>query len=70
MCVVKSFYFHIVDDPTKWARRHGGRGRSDEGEREDQELTSECVTKTPIRSLAHKHGSFKHTQDRQVHRRA
>jgi hypothetical protein len=35
-----------------------------------QELTSECVIKTPIRSLAHKHGSFKHTQDRQVHRRA
>jgi len=29
VCVVKSFYFLTI--PKKWARRHGGRDRSDEG---------------------------------------
>ena len=53
----------------KWARRQGRRGCSDEGEREGQELTSECVLTTLIRSLAHKHCSFKYAQDRHVHRR-
>jgi hypothetical protein len=40
------------------------------GERQDQELTSECVLTTPSRILSHKHCSFKHAQDRHVHRRA
>jgi hypothetical protein len=35
----------------KWAWRQGRRGCSDEGEREGQELTSECVLTTPIRNL-------------------
>ena len=53
----------------KWVRRQGRRWCSDEGEWEGQELTSECVLTTPIRSLAHKHCSFKYAQDRHVHRR-
>ncbi len=54
----------------KWVRRQVRRGCSDEGEWEGQELTFECVLTTPIRSLAHKHYSFKYVQDRHVHRRA
>ncbi len=44
------------------------RGCSDKGELEIQELTFECVLTTPIRSLAHKHWSFKYDQDRHVNR--
>ena len=53
----------------KWVRRQDNMGCSDEGEREGQELTFECVLTTPIRSLAHKHCSFKYVQERHVHRR-
>ena len=52
----------------KWERREGRRGCSDEGDREGQELTSECVLTTPSRSLDHKHCSFKYDQDRHVYR--
>jgi hypothetical protein len=68
MCVVKSFPIHV----RRFSRNGRGgssRGCSDEGEREGQELTSECVLTTPIRSLQHKHCSFKYDQDRHVHRR-
>jgi hypothetical protein len=70
MCVVKSFPFHDLMILQKWARRQGRRGCSDEGEREGQELTSECVLARPSRSLEHKHCSFKYAQDRHMHRRA
>jgi hypothetical protein len=51
-----------------WRVRPGRRGCSDEGNREFQELTSECVLTTPIRSLVHKHYTFNYTQDRHGHR--
>ena len=56
----------------KWARSQGRRGCSQEGKREGQTLTSECVWTTPSRSLEYKHCSFKYTHDRHVthvHRR-
>jgi hypothetical protein len=66
MCVVKSFHSALSRNG------RGGKsptvGCSDEGEREGQELTSECVVTPPSRNLAHKHCSFKYAQDRHVHR--
>jgi len=52
----------------KWAQKHGRRGCSDEGERQGQALTSQCVVTTPSRSPAHRQFSFKHTQARHVFR--
>ena len=66
----KVIFVSLLRRTTKWARRNGGRGSTDEGERECQELTSECVLKTPSRSLVHNHCSFKHARDRHVHRRS
>jgi hypothetical protein len=57
-----------VKIPKKWKRSHGRRDCSDEGGREDQESTFECVLTTPSRNLSHKHCSFKYTRDTHVNR--
>ena len=64
----------VISMPRPMVLRNGRGGKAaggdglDEGEREGQELTSECVLTTLIRILAHKHCSFKYDQDRHVSR--
>ena len=60
ICVEKSFPFHVLTILKQWVRRHRRRGCSDEGKREGQELTSECVLTTPrLRSLTSPGGELR-----------